>query len=146
MLRKIIAMLLSICIMICGTSVCWAAVINDTILGHDSKMEYASSGETSIVPFSNKFRNVKVYEKTTSGTETNPSNTRKCEWTQEHYKVYQENIGTGVRHFLYNEYKWSWNGYERATVNDNWRYVTSKSGTTRDQIDASDMYSFLMTI
>ena len=97
--------------------------------------------EPDIEPQDSKHRIVKEYIKTTSGTQYNDSKTRKCNWTEKHYKVYQENIGTGSRVFRYNEYKWTWKGYKK--VDGSWQYVKTKSGTTRTQTNASDIYSFL---
>lgn len=141
MIKKIIATIISLSMFMCGASLSFASetdVISNSTAGITP---ITQDGDTSVDPLSNKHRTVKVHVKTTSGTQYNDGKTRRCDWTEKHYKVYQENIGTGARQFKYNEYQWSWKGYKK--VSGSWKYVKTKSGTTRDQTDASDIYSFL---
>lgn len=131
--------------MIVGGSAISFAGENDVVKENSQvSIESGDLGDPGITTFSNKHRTVKEYVKTTRGTEYNPKRNKKCVWTQKHYKVYQKVIGSNVKHFRYNEYRWSWDGYKKEK-NGKWKYVKSKSGVTRDQVNASDIYSFLTT-
>lgn len=141
MRKKQLILTLVVTLLFCSTSFSFATendVLNNSAFDGIVNSEFEEPG---IDTQDNKHRIVKEYIKTTSGTQYNDSKTRKCEWTEKHYKVYQENIGTGNRVFKYNEYKWSWKGYKK--VSGSWEYVKTKSGTTRSQTNASDIYSFL---
>lgn len=141
MYKKIVVALLSLSVMISCSVISFAgeaAVVQSNEINPNS---ISQSEKSSATPLSNKHRIVKVYQSTDSGTQYNSAKTRKCVWTEKHYKVYQENIGTGARQFLYNEYHWTWKGYKK--VNGSWTYVKTKSGITRDHTNASNIYSFL---
>lgn len=138
-------MIVAVCIMVLGlTSQSFGMTaheqVNPDLIGNANTFE-----DTPIPtdPTSNKHRIVDVYIKTTTETYYNEKRTRKCVCKIKHYKVYRETIGSGVRVFLYNKYKWNWKGYKK--VNGEWKYVTQKSGTTRDITDATNIYSFLLT-
>lgn len=140
-MKKMIVIVLSVAVLMCGTSMSFA---DETSVGNNinpTAKIIDQEGNGSVEPLSNKHRTVKVYQSTDSGTEYNSAKTRKCVWTEKHYKVYQENIGTGARQFKYNEYHWTWKGYKK--VDGSWTYVKTKTGITRDHTNASNIYSFL---
>lgn len=140
MYKKLAIVLLIISVMVSGSVVSFAG--ESTVNSTESSISNTSQSDESIVtPLSNKHKIVSVYQSTDGDTKYNSDKTRKCVWQEKHYKVYQENIGTGVRQFLYSEYRWTWKGYKK--VNGSWTYVKTKSGVTRNHTNASNIYSFL---
>lgn len=146
-LKKIVIAAMAMSMIIGGSAVSFAGE-NDVVKENSQvSIESGDLEDPGISTFSNKHRTVKEYVKTRAGVKYNTADikkaTKKCVWTEEQYKVYQKVIGSNVKHFRYNEYRWSWKGYKK--VGGTWKYVKSKSGVTRDQVNASDIYSFLTT-
>ncbi len=129
----------------------FAATESETACGTDTAANANLSSEApdppsdmdGIIFRNSKEKTVSVYIETTGGTKYNSSKTRKCVWTEKHYKVYYENVGTGKRRFAYDEYKWHWDGYKKS--GSSWVFVKSASGTSRSHVDASDIGSWLLS-
>ena len=75
----------------------------------------------------------KEHTGTSTGTKYNDKKTKKADYTLKHYRVYQQNIATGVKHLKYKLTEWSWTGYKKQ--NGKWVYDTKKSGSNREHLD-----------
>lgn len=148
-MKKMFTIILSITLLLINAVPAFASSFDDVYF-IDNVQSYdvveESSMSDSIIVNSNRYRTVKevVY---TSPEETTYSsnNLKKVIYTETHYKVYEENIGTGVRHFQYDEFVINWRGYKRDTVSSYWVYVKSGSDTNRVHFDSSEIGQLLMS-
>ena len=88
---------------------------------------------TAIQPNSSHFRTLKEHTGTSTGTKYNDKKTKKADYTLKHYRVYQQNIATGVKHLKYKLTEWSWTGYKKQ--NGKWVKKKKKSGSNREHLD-----------
>ena len=103
---------------------------------------FAASNNNDDGDRGNKFRIVTVYIGPISGTLYNYDETRKATYSGDHYKVYRENISTGVRNFLYHKYVSDWVGYKKQ--NGSWVQVTSGHVVERTIPNFTSLWDFLM--
>lgn len=86
---------------------------------------------------------VSVLTNSRTGTTYKYSNKVKYVWKINNYSVYMKNIGTGVMRFDYKRAELSWQKY--AKWGSSWRYINSGKHTYRKHVNASDIYSFLLS-
>lgn len=124
-MRKI---LFSALIIVLSLSFCSIAYADDVYI--EDGIEIAESqidNNTDADINSSRYRTVHVLYKTVNNKYLYPDGQNKDTATirahlisEKQYKVYQENISTGVRHFLYWEYKTNWTGQWRKTTSSKW--------------------------
>lgn len=94
---------------------------------------------------SNRWRNEERYQGTTTEFYYNDDETRMVRATIKHYKLYQvSESGSGVEYFLYDLYRINLQRYDK-TDNGGWMYVKEKDVVHRDVVNATDIYSFLLS-